>query len=58
MSRTSRNYSTAKAKDTKNANDDDGYKQDTTKLQDGNERVGNPETSDHLCDDSVIKTTK
>ena len=39
-------------------NDDDEYKEDTSKYQDSNERVDNPETSDTLRDDSVIKTTK
>ena len=47
----------AKAKDTKNTNDDDKYKEDTSKHQDGNGRVDNPETSDTLRDESVIKTT-
>ena len=58
MSHTSPDDSIAKAKDTKNTNDDDEYKEDTLKLQDGKERVDNPETSDTLRDDSVIKTTK
>ena len=58
MSHTSRDYSIAKAKDTKNTNDDEEYKEDTSKLQDCNERVDNPETSDHLRDESVIMTTK
>ena len=35
-------------KDTKNANDDDEYKEDTSKHKGGNERVDNPETSDTL----------
>ena len=38
-----------KVKDTKNANDDDKYKDDTSKNQYGNERVDNPETSYTLC---------
>ena len=42
----------------KNTNDDDEYKEDNSKLQDGNEPVDIPETSDTLRDDSVIKTTK
>ena len=58
MSHTIRDDSIAKAKDKKNKNDDNKYKEDTSKLQDGNERVDNPETSDTLCDNSVIKTTK
>ena len=44
-------------KDTKNTNDDDKYKNETSKHQDGNECVDNPETSDTLRYDSVIKTT-
>ena len=58
MSHTSPDDSIAKAKDTKNTNDDDEYKEDTLKLQDGKERVDNPETSDTLRDDSAIRTTK
>ena len=42
----------------KNTNDDDEYKEDTSKHQDSNERVDNPETSDTLSDESVIKKTK
>ena len=45
-------------KDTKNTNDDEKYEEDTSKLQDGNERVDNPETSDTLRNESFIKTTK
>ena len=40
--------SIAKVKGTKNTNDDDEYKEDTSKNQDGNERFDNPETSDTL----------
>ena len=58
MSHNSWYYSIEKAKDTKNANDNDKYKEDTSKLQDSNERVDDPKTSDTLLDDSVIKTTK
>ena len=58
MLHTSREDSITKAKDTKNTNDDDEYKEDTSKLQDGNERVDNPEAANNLSDDSVIKTTK
>ena len=58
MSHTSRDGSIAKAKDTKNTNDADKYREDASKIQDGNERVDNPETSDTLRDDSVINTTK
>ena len=45
-------------KDTKNTYYDDTYKEDTSKLQDGNERVDNPETSHTLHDYIVIKTIK
>ena len=45
-------------KDTKNTNIDDEYKEDTSKNQDGNERVDNHETSDTFCNESVINTTK
>ena len=58
MSHTSRYDSIAKAKDTKNCNDDDEYKEDTSKYQDGNKHVDNPETSDTLRGDSVIKIAK
>ena len=58
MSHTSRDDYIAKSKDTKNTNDDGKYKEDTSNYQDGNERVDNPEASDILRDDSVIKTTK
>ena len=51
---TGRCDSIAKVKDTKNTNDDE----DSSKHQDGNERVDNPETSDTLRDESVISTTK
>ena len=43
---------------TKNTNDDDKYKEETSKIQDGNESVDNSEPSDTLRDDSIIKTTK
>ena len=58
MSHTSRDDFIEKAKDIKNTNDNDEYKQETSKHQDGNECVDNPETSDMLCDDSIIKETK
>ena len=45
-------------KDTKNTKYDDEYKEDTSKNQDGNERVDEPETSDTLRNESVIITTK
>ena len=42
----------------KNTNNDDEYKEETSKIQDGNESVDNSETSDTLCGDSIINTTK
>ena len=48
----------AKVKGTKNTNDDDKYKEDTSKHQDGNEIVDNPETSDTSRNESVINITK
>ena len=39
-------------------NDYDEYKEENSKLQDGNESVDNSETSDTLRDDSIIETTK
>ena len=57
-SNTSRDDYIAKLKHTKNTNDDDKYKEDTSKHQDGNERVDNPETSDTLRYEIFIKTTK
>ena len=45
-------------KDEKNTNDDDEYKEETSKLQYCNESVDNSETSDTLCYDIIIKTTK
>ena len=42
----------------KNSNDDEKYKEDTPKHQDGNESVNNPETSDNSRNESVINTTK
>ena len=47
-----------KVRDTKNTNDYDKYREDTSKIWDGNERVDNPETWDTFCDEIVIKTTK
>ena len=47
-----------KRKTRKNTNDDDKYKEDTSKNQDSNECVDNLETSDTLRDESVINTTK
>ena len=58
MSHTSWDDFIAKAKNTKNTNYDEEYKEDTSKHQDGNESVDNPETSDTLRDDSIIRITK
>ena len=57
-SHTSQDDYIAKVKDTKNTNDDYEYKEDTSKLQEVNERVDNTETSDNFHDESVIKKTK
>ena len=45
-------------KDRKNTNNDDKYKDNTSKHQYGNECVDNHETSDTLHSESVIKATK
>ena len=42
----------------KDTNEDDEYKEDTSKHQDGNEIVDHPETSDTSHNESVITTTK
>ena len=42
----------------KNTNGDDKYKEDTSKHQDGNESVENPETTDTSRNESVLNTTK
>ena len=39
-------------------NNDEEYKEETSKIKEGNESVDNSKTSDHLRDDSIIKTTK
>ena len=39
-------------------NKDDEYREEISKLQDGNESVNNSETSDTLHDDSINKKTK
>ena len=44
--------------DTKNNNDDDKYKEDTSKHQNGNKCVDNSETSDPLSNEGIINTTK
>ena len=42
----------------KNTNDDDNFKKDTFKNQDGNKGADNPDTFDTSCNESVINTTK
>ena len=42
----------------KNTNNDDGYKEDTSQYQDGNESVHNIETINTSRNESVINTTK
>ena len=42
----------------KNTNEDDEYKEENSRLQDGNESVDNYETSYTLRDESIIKITK
>ena len=58
MSHTSQDDFITKTKDTKNINDDDKYKKDTSKHPDSNESVDNLESSDALCNDGIINTTK
>ena len=53
MSHTSQDDFIEKAKEEKNTNYDDEYKEETLKLQYSNESVDNSETSDTLCDDSI-----
>ena len=36
---------------------DESYRDETSKMKEGNESVDNSETSDNLCDDSINKTT-
>ena len=47
-----------KNKRQKNTNNDDEHKEETSKIEEGNESVDNYETSYTFCDDSIIKTTK
>ena len=42
----------------KNTNYNDKYKEDTSKYQDGNESVDNPETLDTSLNEGVINTNK
>ena len=47
-----------KTNDKKITNNDDEYKEENSRLQDGNESVDNYETSYTLRDESIIKITK
>ena len=58
MSHTSPDDFTGKTNDKTITNNDDEYKEEASKIQDGNESVDDSETSDTLLDDSTIKTTK
>ena len=55
---TNPDYSIENLKYMKNTNDDEKYKEDNSKHQDGNESVDNPETSDTSLNENVIKKTK
>ena len=57
-SHNNRDDSIENIKEMKNTNDDDKYKENTSKHQDGNESVDNSETSDTSRNESVINTTK
>ena len=58
MSHTSPDDFTEKTNDKTITNNDDEYKEEDSKIQDGNESVDDSETSDTLLDDIIIKTTK
>ena len=58
MSHTSPDDFTEKNKWQKITNNDDEYKEETSKIQEGNESFYNYETSDALRDEIIIKTTK
>ena len=45
-------------KKTKITSNNEKYKEETSKVQEGNESDDNYETSDNLRDDSIIKTNK
>ena len=49
---------TEKTNDKTITKNDDEYKEEDSKIQDGNESVDDYETSDTLLDDSITKTTK
>ena len=58
MSHTSPDDFTETKNDKIITNNDDEYKEETSKIKEGNESVDSFETSDNLRDDSIIKTTK
>ena len=58
MSHTSPDGFTETKNDKIITNTDDEYKEETSKIKEGNESVDNSETSDTLSYDSIIKTTK
>ena len=57
-SHTDRDNSIANVKEMKNNNDDDKYKEDTLKHQDGKKSVDNPESLDTSLNEKFINTTK
>ena len=58
MSHTSKADFTANKNDKNITNDDEEYKEETSKVIEGNDGVDKSETSGSLHDDSIIKTTK
>ena len=56
MSHTSPDTFTEIKNDKNITNNDDEYKEETSKIQEGNESVDNSETSDTLRDDSIINS--
>ena len=58
MSHTSPDDITEKTNDKTITNNDDKYKDEDSKIQEGNESVDDSETLDTLLDDSITKTTK
>ena len=58
MSHTNPDAFTEKKNDKIIPNNDDKYKEETSKIQKSNESVDNSETSNTFCGDSIIKTTQ
>ena len=58
MSQISIDDFTGKTNDKTIIDHDEDYKEETPKRKKGNESVDNSETSDNLCGDSIIVTTK